>query len=441
MHLWGMNLTHRLQRPLRLFVVWIAVLAAACVCSELFAGLFLHLPSPYDWPFTPFHELDYDLIMFEPMFVHFHQLNFFDVPPDRAFAYPAPMAMLYRVVYLLPFQARTNLFLAFLVLLFVGSACGVYRTLVKLGLRRKSAAIFCACAVLLSYPMAFEAKQGNLELFVCLLVSGGIWLFLHQRGYGAATCFALAGSMKIFPFIFLGLFVARRQWRPVVYAVAVAAAVTLASLWILAPDISFTWRHLQAGMAIFEDKITLHVIQREIGFDHSLFSLVKRLWLVWMPLDTLGGVLHVYLIVMAVTGTGLFFGRILRLPVTNQVLALTACAVVMPPVSYDYTLIHLYAPLVLLAMIAASKPQGDASLNAVFVLLAVGLAPLSELIAHGSRFGGQMRALDLVALLVVALTRPFPSRFDSEPARSGNKRRMASAEDLQTANVWSSSGA
>jgi hypothetical protein len=177
-----------LPRAPRLFLVVLASLTVACVATELFCALVLHLPDTYTWPLTPFHELHYDLTLFEQRFQRFHQLDFFDMQPDRAFAYPAPMAVLYRLLYFLPFQTRTNLFLVALVVLFLGSTYLVCRALIRRGLSPRAAMLLRGGVVLLSYPMAFEAKQGNLELFVCVLVGAGIWLFLKARHYSAAAC-------------------------------------------------------------------------------------------------------------------------------------------------------------------------------------------------------------------------------------------------------------
>jgi hypothetical protein len=102
------------------------------------------------------------------------------------------------------------------------------------------------------------------------------------------------------------------------------------------------------------------------------------------------------------------------MPVVNQVLTLSLCAILLPPVSYDYTLINLYTPLALLALLAMDNGGRGLALTPVFVLFAVGLAPLSEIIVHGSRIGGQVRSLDLLILLALALSRRLPSHFDTD---------------------------
>jgi hypothetical protein len=392
----------KLPVPLRRFLQLSAALTVLCLATEAVCALILHWPAPYTWPLTPRPELFYDLNGFYPKFAYFHSSAFFSIEPQYGFAYPAPMAVLYKAVYsLLPVQElREQSLLALIaaVLALGGVILGLQ--LVRRGLSKWAAGGFCAALVLFSYPFWFEAKQGNLEFFVFLLIAAGVVLLLKGRGYSSAAAFALAGSLKIFPLVFLGLHIAQRRWRPLLLALALVPLITLASLWLLAPDVAFTWQHLQANLQEFQTKIVLHVVPREIGFDHSLFSVVKRV------LGPNPALISGYMLLAALAGCVLFFVRIRHLPIVNQVLALTVASVLLPPVSYDYTLIHLYLPLfplVMLALRSAQSAWNIPGLSAILPLLAATLAPLSELIYQGVRFGGQLRALLLLTLFILSL--------------------------------------
>jgi len=54
--------------------------------------------------------------------------------------------------------------------------------------------------------------------------------------------------------------------------------------------------------------------------------------------------LYGYMAVARRSRFNLYFWRIRTLPRTNQILALTVASIMLPPVSGDYTLIHLYIP-------------------------------------------------------------------------------------------------
>jgi hypothetical protein len=99
------------------------------------------------------------------------------------------------------------------------------------------------------------------------------------------------------------------------------------------------------------------------------------------------------------------------MPPINQVLFLTIASIILPPMSYDYTLLHLYTPWVMLVFFAVAlwrnnlpNPKG---LWPAFLCFIVLLSPQNEIILHGERLEGQIKCLALVALAVIALRFPF----------------------------------
>ena len=84
-----------------------------------------------------------------------------------------------------------------------------------------------------------------------------------------------------------------------------------------------------------------------------------------------------------VAAVWLYFKRIFKLPLLNQVLSLTICSILLPPVSHDYTLIQMYAPWA---------------------------------IVHADyRYAGQFKALVLLVLLLLALRFPLENEsWDNE---------------------------
>ena len=89
------------------------------------------------------------------------------------------------------------------------------------------------------------------------------------------------------------------------------------------------------------------------------------------------------------------------MPLLNQVIALTVCAVLLPPFSLDYTLVELLVPLGLLCVFAmeawrrARQPRGVGFCLACFALIFT-TGAYFEL---KYRFAAQVRTLALLALL------------------------------------------
>jgi len=90
----------------------------------------------------------------------------------------------------------------------------------------------------------------------------------------------------------------------------------------------------------------------KVGFDHSLVACMKALSLAVLPDELFPQILSLmvglYMPVAAFAGTILYFDVIRKLPVINQVICLIGCDGSTAPVSYDYTLLHLYVPWTLL---------------------------------------------------------------------------------------------
>jgi hypothetical protein len=384
-------------------------LAALCVLVEITCFCVLHLGYPYNWPFTRLGEHMIDFDQFRGKFRAFHRVDFFSTEPMTIFAYPAPVAILYKLIYL---ETR-HPFIVFLSIIVLGPSIGaalLWRAAIRLKYSPWTTLAFFASALAFSYPLLFEMKQGNVEIFIWALVAVGVVCALSGRGYSAATCFGVAGSMKIFPLVYLGLLIAKKQYRPVVVGLAVAALTTVGSLWLLCPDLSIGWHGIRTGMASFLDQITLRVVPREIGFDHSLFSIVKRVWQAIAGHPPARPVMTAYLALAAVSGALLFFLKIRRLPSVNQVMCLCIASILLPPVSYDYTLLHLYVPWALLVVLALRENRmGRRTPGLGIALLAMGilLAPLNEFIHWGVSIGGQIKTVVLIALWTIAMKYPF----------------------------------
>jgi hypothetical protein len=398
---------------LKVFAAVEIVAVFLCFAAEIFAKLVLHLAGPYIYPLKTQSQTAWDFVLFTNKFQHFGRWDFFQTDADIPFAYPAPLAVAYKVFF--SYHAHPlRLFVGFTLAVFAIAGVFVCRALHRQGVSWLKASAFVSTAYLLAYPLWYELKQGNIEICVWVLVALGVWAFCKNKPAAAAVCFGIAGSMKIFPFVFLGLLLAARRYREMALAAVAAMTSTIVSLWLVGPGILNTWRSVKESLAIFRMIYVLHLRSEEIGFDHSLFGVYKRFY---HPLPTpvpLGHIADIYLAVAAVFGIALYFVKIRHLPLINQVLCLVVASILLPPISFDYTLMYLYIPWAMLVIFAQEQwrqgtqtPQKVAGLTTVFVCLAVLMSPQSEFIWHAAHFGGQIKALVLIALLGVGLKYPF----------------------------------
>ena len=401
--------------PVWLFLIASFVLNLIGIGCELYARYRLKLLFPYSTPVLN-EKAAPDLVNYAPQFEFLHTAHFFSTSFPVPYMYPAPVAPLYSFFLNLPMRVRVfhGLVIGILLLAAIGFGWYVWRR----GLPLWQALLVSIGSLLLSYPALFEWKQCNMEIFVCLLVGAGVWLFARQYFYWSAICLGVAIGMKLFPFVYLGLFFAQKRYKAMAAALGVAAVVTVISLAWLGPTIPAAWHGVSSDLRFYQQTVPT-IMREQIGYDHSLFALIKRS--LHMVVDRrnmnphFDRLMHYYMPVIGVLGLLAYFLRIRKLPFANQVICLSVASILFPPTSYDYTLLHLYTPWAILIVFAVfNSKEPVAGLWAAFLCLAIATSIQTELIFHQRTLEGQIKAIALVALFIVALCFPFMlPRFDT----------------------------
>ena len=182
----------------RLFLLFALLVDSVAIISEAVSRFLLHLGWPYNSPLLDESPVP-DLVHGIPLFEHVHTATFFSGSYFVPWMYPAPVAPLYGFFLNLPHPVRVFEAVLALLLFLGASLCCIH--LLKKGLSVTNSVLVSGGTLLLSYPAWFELKQGNMELFVCIVIGIGIWCILHDRFHAAAVCIGIAGAMKLFPFI------------------------------------------------------------------------------------------------------------------------------------------------------------------------------------------------------------------------------------------------
>lgn len=398
--------------PVRKFWILNVALVVLCVIWIALNVYVRHRGYPYNTPFLQFdHFIDfYD---FRVRFTHYHQLDFFSTDGKRGsiFSYPPPAGLLYAFFYLPKDHAHALFTAVTLPPLFV-FAWLFWRSLIRRAVQPILAGVFVASCCLLSFPYWYEYMLGNMELCLFIMIAAALILMLRGYGYIAAVIIGIAGSMKLFPFILLGLFLSRRQYRQMFVGFLSAAILYPIALWMECPSLPIAIRGMRTGAGAISKGLVLQWHQAETAFDHSIFGIFKQtMHLLGYSNTQPPGRVTVYMAIAAFTGIVLYFWKIRRLPLMNQILALIIAAILLPPMSSDYTLLHLYTPwafLVLVAVEAARERRNIPGLTAMFVCFAVLFAPESELIIRGAAFAGQLKAVTLIVLWYLAMRYPLP---------------------------------
>ena len=414
------------------FWAWIVGLTALSLIYTLTMTYVFKANFPYGLPIFDKDEPYTDFTIFYERFLHFRTPSFWDAF-NYPFTYPAPTGVIFALLYRLPHELFA--YLALIVLLALLGGFVLATELIKRGISRPLAFCFVATVLLTSWPLGFLLNRANIEGFVAIVLAGGVVAILRRDYWLGASLVGLAGSMKLFPLVLLALLLSKRRYKEFAWGIVVAVLATLGSLEALGPNLREAQLHISDGLRFFQNEYALKMLRSEVGFDHSLFPLVK------IPLVVLYGYFHhhlaisaspdgshghlgdaasgliqvalrLYLGITAVAGTVAYCLWIRKLPMLNQVLVLTVCAVVLPPVSYDYTLIHMLLPFGLLCVYTAELwRNGDQArgLTSCFACFAV-IFTAEAYLTVGIRFAGQVRAICLLALLIFVMRYRFAWR-------------------------------
>jgi hypothetical protein len=246
-----------------------------------------------------------------------------------------------------------------------------------------------------------------------------IWAYVKDKSWLAAVCIGIAGAMKIYPLIYAGVFLPRRQYKQFTLAVLVCIAVNVVSLAILGPSIPIAYHGLADGARVFQEEYIYAFHDSESGMDHSLFAVFKVGFLVTKHLALLRPFLKAYLALFAMAGVVLYFFKMRFLPPINLVLSLVIASILLPPISHAYTLLHLYAPWAMLTLYIVRNREKIAHKTAAkWAMVCFGALFTSQnwLILHHQsvvlRLDGQAKAAVLMLLFFIALRYPF----DDDPA-------------------------
>ncbi len=413
------------------FWVRILVLTGLSVAYTVAMTLFHRSPHPWGVQLLWGADIGWDLNVFRDRFLHFRQPGFWQIP-GIPLTYPAAVGVVFGLLYQLAHPLRDYLLLCAIAI--AGWAAWLVRNLAAHGVARGPAAAFALTIAATCWPLWVLFDTANIEGLVVTLVGLGLIAFTRRHWRIAATLIAIAGAMKIFPLALLALLLSKRRYKEFAGALALAAALNLASLAILGPTISEAQRQITAGLSVVTTGDALAATSPGPDTNHSLYTVVRYAVLLahhrhphgtpaQPELDTamLRPAYTAYLILGAFAAIALYFLRIRHLPILNQILALTVCATTLPPLSRDYTLLHLLVPFGLLCIYAASQAERVRGLTAAFAAFAF-IFTAGTYLSAGLSLTSQFRAVALLALLALVLKLPFAwSPLDTSALPEGNE--------------------
>ncbi|MFA5162317.1 MAG: glycosyltransferase family 87 protein [Elusimicrobiales bacterium] len=252
-----------------------------------------------------------------------------------------------------------------------------------------------------TFPFLFVMDRANFETFVYMFLALFLWFYRKNNTMLAAVFLGCAIAMKLFPAVFLVLFLADRKYRE-----AALAAAMVPALWLLSLLTVPTFQgQVTASLARMLREQPIYVLDMIIGdggldFGHSFFGMLKTL-LQYAGLNSYAmsaSLMKPYAIfcleffAMAAVFV-IWREKTLWKRVALLVLSMNA----LPFVSADYKLIHFFLPMYLYF----TDDSEDKASPAYAVLFGLLLVPKRYYFSDIKLYGGNL--IDPVLMLVMAL--------------------------------------
>lgn len=274
---------------------------------------------------------------------------------------------------------------------------------------------------LFSYGLQFELERGQYNVFTFLLCLTSIYIFHYHPKYRllAYLLFSLSIHLKLYPAIFIVMFVDDwRDWKNTIQRFAGIGLLNLLLFFVM-------------GYQTFLDfvrSVTAQVVSPSwIGvWNHSISSFVSMLkqdGLGLIGLETLRvlrrneGWVEVSLILMF--GVLFLFALILfhlrrRSGLDPYLLLACTIGALTLPISYDYTLSILVAPVLLLLCAEASRQDSGYRLLSILLIIGLSVVYFAILIPYNYRPYFLHNSFPLLFLLLVLVTMLNFVRYKSD---------------------------
>ncbi|MFH1428287.1 MAG: glycosyltransferase family 87 protein [Candidatus Margulisiibacteriota bacterium] len=221
-----------------------------------------------------------------------------------------------------------------------------------------------------SYPLMFLLDRGNNEGILFILIALFVRYYLKKEYILSAILLGLAIGMKLYPIVFLILYIKDKKYKEIIVSLTSTVLFTVIAISAIGFPAGTIYKEISRNLALFQTQIVTTL--GYVPYNHSLYNLANHV------LGNLLGIAVNYRILtnsyvvvsFAVFAAVAYF--ILRYDLKNweRVLLLTITMIFLPYASFDYTLIHLYIPL-LLFINNSESTKTDLTMAILFSLLLI----------------------------------------------------------------------
>lgn len=265
---------------------------------------------------------------------------------------------------------------------------------------------------LISYGFQFELERGQYNVMVFLFCLLAVYIFhYHEKfRYFAYLLFTLAVQLKIYPAIFVVLFIKDwRDWKNNLKRLISLGLINFAALFILGYKVFIDFVRVVMFRSFGQpmDWIGNHSIKSFVNFlGYNKFSLLNGGGLLWVQEHTfaLEMLLLIYFMLCFLTIIGVAYWRRENGLNTYLLLACTIGMLIIPSVSHDYKLALLAAPMSIALGDLALPTQTFNKMFSYFLVLVTSIAYSATLYPYKYRPGLIANSAPLLFVILTGIT-------------------------------------
>ncbi|MCX6102056.1 MAG: glycosyltransferase 87 family protein [Proteobacteria bacterium] len=199
-----------------------------------------------------------------------------------------------------------------------------------------------------TFGYIFCLDRGNVEGFLFFFLLGFFWFFQKRNLSTAAMFLAAAISMKLYPLVFLLLFISERKYAEIAFTLLLVLMLSFGSLYFHHGSLGENWYFISHGLgAIKKNNPFLGEAPNFIYTGVSLFSAMKILVIKANLMPVIGRVLiglHLS-IVLFLTIIFSLYVVFAGAKIWKKVFVLVTMILILPQFSFEYKMLQVVLPL------------------------------------------------------------------------------------------------
>lgn len=263
---------------------------------------------------------------------------------------------------------------------------------------------------LMTYPYLFSLERANLENLIFIFMALFVYFYNKKKDGPAILFLAAASAIKLYPLLFVTLYWADRKYVKSINVAALTAILTVVGLLVLKHSFVENYHDLTHALSGMKKNCTA-LPESCMQFNVGIWGELKLVYGQLFPgHDGLKKLMNIYMASAAcLLGVSVFYVCFIESVLWRKLIVLVACILVLPIVSNDYKLIHLFLPI---ALFMHDRPRSYDMLYAI-TLSALLIPKNYYLYAHNVSIGCYLNTALLLLMLTFTIIYGSMQKFRS----------------------------